>query len=167
MKSIEVTDEMYDFLINLSNELNSQNNRGTASPYFYQIQTQDEILVPEGCGTEFYIDDDGNRYETDDELNDLISEVLEIPIEEVLGMDKGKKGNLILENLDELDLRIVNLDYKDKYENAFLTEKACKEHINTNSYHYNEPVDYLSYSFRNPELEKVLEFLKELSDEIK
>lgn len=83
MKTIEVTDEMYKFLEELSTELNTQNHRCTAMPYFFQVQTK----------------------------------------------------------------------------NAFLTEKACKEHIKLNKHHYNEPADYLMHAFRNPELEKLMEFI--------
>jgi len=40
-----------------------------------------------------------------------------------------------------------------------VAEKACKEHIEQNHYHYNNPKDYLVHAFRNPEMETVLEFL--------
>ena len=48
---------------------------------------------------------------------------------------------------------------EEKYSNAFFTAKACKEHIRLNHYHYKEPRDYLSFGFRNPELELVFKFL--------
>jgi hypothetical protein len=41
--------------------------------------------------------------------------------------------------------------------------KACKKHIECNSHHYNEPVDYLSYASRNPELEMVQKFIMGLT----
>ena len=40
MKTIQVTDEMHDFLINISKELNTQSHRATAMPYFFQVQTK-------------------------------------------------------------------------------------------------------------------------------
>ena len=43
MKTINVSDEMYEFLINLSEEINKQDNRSTAMPYFFQIQTSEEV----------------------------------------------------------------------------------------------------------------------------
>jgi len=65
MKTIEVTDEMYKFLMNLSNELNIQNHRLTAMPYFFQIQTQEQVPAPEDSGTEAW-HYDGLIIETDE-----------------------------------------------------------------------------------------------------
>lgn len=45
MKTIEVSDETYKFLMDLSKELTTQNHRGTAMPYFFQIKTQEAV----GC----------------------------------------------------------------------------------------------------------------------
>lgn len=44
-------------------------------------------------------------------------------------------------------------------ENCFLTEKACKEHIESNHYHYTDPKDYLNHAWRNPEMELISKFL--------
>ena len=72
--------------------------------------------------------------------------------------------SLTVENLNNetLDLKCYPGDYEHVYLNAFLTERACREHIATNRHHYENPVDYLSYGFRNPELEKVLEILSKI-----
>ncbi|MFR4037122.1 MAG: hypothetical protein ACLTZT_04500 [Butyricimonas faecalis] len=55
MKTIQVTDEIYAFLSNLSKEIKSQDNRATAPPYF-QVQEDEEIAVPKGCGKKFGCD---------------------------------------------------------------------------------------------------------------
>jgi len=164
MKTIELTDETYNFLIELSKELNSQDHRSTAMPYFFQIQTQEEIQVPEGYGTEawFY---DGSKIETDTEIKETIFEYKGWDFDD----DNDNKNYDILrdwereEILEAAGYRKGNYDYTEKYQNAFLTAKACKEHILKNSYHYNTPVDFLSHAFRNPELEKVLKFICELT----
>jgi hypothetical protein len=49
MKTIEVSDEMYEKLMEISKEMNSQSNRGTAMPYFFQVQTKNPIYFVE-CG---------------------------------------------------------------------------------------------------------------------
>lgn len=164
MKTIEVSDEMYEFLIDLSKELNTQNHRGTAMPYFFQIQTQEQVAVPEGCGTECY-HSDGSQIETDDEIQEAIFNYKD------WDMDSRQHKKLYSELADWEKEEILenagwakgNYDYKEKLENAFLTAKACKEHISLNDYHYNKPVDYLSHAFRNPELEMVLQFVCELT----
>lgn len=158
MKTIQVTDEMHEFLINLSKELNTQNHRATAMPYFFQIQTQERVVAAEGCGTEAWVSD-GTFIETDEEINEAISDYKEIPIEDVKRMGEYEKEEM----LEEAGWRKINYDYEDRYENAFFTEKACRLHIKQNEYHYNKPVDYLSYASRNPELEMVMKFLCELT----
>jgi hypothetical protein len=63
----------------------------------------------------------------------------------------------IEENCPELKECSYSWEYV--YHNHFLTEKGCKEHIQRNHYHYNEPVDYLNHAWRNPEMDLISEFL--------
>lgn len=163
MKTIHVSDELYDKLIEMSENINSQDNRATAMPYFFQIMTKEKKYVPEGCGTECWAYD-GSTIETEEEINKTISEYLDIEdIEDVKKKDEYEKGQI----LEKAGWRKVNYDYEEKYQNAFLTEKSCKEHIERNSYHYAQPVDYLSHAFRNPDLELVYEFLCGLTEKPK
>ena len=162
MKTIEVSDAMYDFLMSLSKELNTQDNRGTAMPYFFQIETKEKVYTPEGCGTECYVNDD-SEIETDEEIKEAIAGIRGIDVVDFekyfTELDGGEQEDILLRN----GWRKVNYQMVDKYQNAFFTAKACKEHIAQNNYHYNEPVDYLSHAFRNPEMKLVLKFLTELT----
>jgi len=164
MKTIDVTDEMYEFLMNLSKELNTQDHRCTAMPYFFQIQTKKEVLSVEGCGVEAWVLDD-LTIETDEEIMLTIFEHKNWDIESNVDNDKYNKFDSwdIEELLEEIGYRKINYELTDEYQNAFLTEKACRKHIEANHYHYSDPKDYLQHAFRNPELEKVLEFLCSLS----
>lgn len=154
MKNIEVSDEMHDFLMELSKEINTQDNRATAKPYFFQIRTQEEVHVAEGCGTKCW-HYDGSKIVTEDEINETIAEYKELNVENIEGLPDYEKEEI----LEDAGWQKANFDYKDEYQNAFLTAKACKEHIRLNHYHYHEPVDYLTHAFRNPELEMVLKFI--------
>lgn len=158
MKTIEVSDEMYEFLMNLSKELNTQDHRSTAMPYFFQIQTQEKVPAAEGCGTDawFY---DGSMIETDDELAEAISEYKEISIEDAKLLSWHEKEAA----LEEAGYRKVNYEMKEQYQNAFLTSKACDDHIRANKHHYKSPVNYLTHAFRNPELETLIKFICELT----
>jgi len=49
------------------------------------------------------------------------------------------------------------------FSNAFFTEDTCKKHIEGNKHHYENATDFLSFAFRNPELELVQQFLCEIS----
>ena len=154
MKTIEVTDEMYEFLINLSNELTTQDNRATAMPYIFQIQTQEEVPAMEGNGNVawFY---DGSKIESEQEITEAIAEYKGLDIEDV-SKYYGFEREAILE---DAGYRKIYYDTKEQYQNAFLTSKACDRHISENAYHYNKPVNYLSHAFRNPELETLLKFV--------
>ena len=160
MKTIKVTDEMHGFLTELSKELNTQNHRGTRMPYFFQIQTKEQVAAPEGNGIKawFY---DGSLIETKEEIKEAVIEWQEHSDKEI------EFDNLddyeIEEILEKAGWSEVWYEYKTNLENAFFTEKACKEHIEMNAYHYKEPVDYLSFASRNNEMETVMRFLCELT----
>ena len=163
MKINNLTAEDVKFLKELKHELNTQDNRATANPRFYQIQHDRFVTSCDGYGNYFAAIFEGedfgvytNNQEGVEELkNDLILNYDE-EIEEIT--------SLTVENLNNetLDLKCYLGDYEHVYLNAFLTERACKEHIEANRHHYRNPVDYLNYGFRNPELEKVLEILSKI-----
>lgn len=154
MKTIEVSDELHQKLMELSESINSQDNRATAMPYFFQIMTKEKRHVPDGCGIECWHYED-STIETEEEINQTIADYLDCDIQQAKILDDYEKEA----TLEKAGWRKVNYDYEEKYQNAFLTERSCKEHIKLNHYHYNEPVDYLSHAFRNPDLETVYEFL--------
>ena len=153
MKTIEVTDEMHEFLMNLSKELTTQNHRGTAMPYIFQIQTQEEVPAADGNGMEAWYCD-GSKIESEEEIIQAIADYLEIEPSEVTESEYERA-----EFLEEAGYRKIYYEMKEKLQNAFLTSKACDEHIRLNNYHYNNPVNYLSHTFRNPELETLLKFV--------
>lgn len=160
MKTIQVSDEMYKFLEDLSKELNTQDHRGTAMPYFFQIQTTEEVPAAEDCGVKVWVQDGSIALRTDEDIKEAVFEYKEWDLDSEV--DQRAYSELLsfeIDNILNKNYREVWVDEEKKYQNAFLTEKACKEHIRLNNYHYSNPVDYLSYAYRNPELEKVMEFL--------
>lgn len=161
MKNIEVSDGMYDFLIELSKELNTQDHRATAMPYFFQIQTQEEIHVAEGCGTECW-HYDGSKIVTADEISEAVADYKGWEVWKAEKLSDIEREEI----LEQAGWQKANFDYKDEYQNAFFTAKACKEHIRLNDYHYHKPVDYLTHAWRNPEMEMVIKFLCELTGQI-
>jgi len=145
---------MYNKLMKLSTEINNQDHRHTCMPSFYQIQTTEEIPAAEGCGETAWIFD-GTIIRTTDEINNVLydeSNLSDVQIDKI--SDKEKEEKLL-----EYGWREINIDTQKIYQNAFFTEKACRNHIKQNHYHYSKPVDFLSYATRNSELEFVLEFL--------
>lgn len=160
MKTIKVTDLMYEALMNISKELNSQDHRSTRMPYIFQVQTQELTLVPEGYGTEAWaydndiiktkseIEDAVNQYKEWDEHTTRFNHLEDYEIEEIL---------------ENAGYHKVNYEYQFKLENAFLTSKACNQYIKENKHNLNQPANYLSHAYRNPELEIIMRFLCELT----
>jgi len=164
MKTIEVTDEMHEFLMDLSKELNTQSHRCTRMPYFFQVRSLQEVNAVEGNGTKIWHDSD-HRFNADDRdsIIETIAELKEWNEDEI---------DSSFEELDDCDIDEILKDHgyceywvedNHKYEESFLTDKACKQHIKSNGHHYREPVNYLTGSFRNPEMETLMTFLCELS----
>lgn len=160
MKTIEVSDEMHDFLINISKELNTQDHRCTAMPYFFQVQTKKQIAVAEGNGTMAW-HYDGGLIETDEEIREVV--------EDYKGWDEATTQFNQLQDyeieqiLENVGYSKVYYDYEEVLQNCFLTSKACDEHIASNKHNLSSPINYLSHAFRNPEMETIMKFLSELT----
>ncbi len=162
--TIELSQVDYDFLHNLSNELNTQDNRATADPYIYQIKEEKELPTANNMGEEVWILDGEIHLRTKEDEKEAIFEYKEWDLD-------SKSDNQKYNALSELEKdEILNINYTkvnvqtiDVYRNVFFTEKACKKHISENKHHYNKPVDYVEYAFRNPELEHLIKIIKSLT----
>ena len=182
MKTIQISDEMYEELMNISKELNNQDHRATRMPYIYQIEQPHRENCQEWYEDWFLlIDSESDHEEVDTTSVETIIEYLKEnesnkydylkeKIDEIIESNKDYKNyNFSLEEIIDLlidELWMTKWYYKEKYtyENAFFTEKWVKEHIEQNDYHYHKEVDnYLTYLNRNPEMETVMKFLCELS----
>jgi len=170
MRTIEVTDEMYEALFELSKEMTTQDNRHTAMPHMFQIQETKKIAAHEGCGEEvWYNSEQEQEVRTTEEAIEWLSEderqlsavIIEdgVSEEKFRAMDSWDLNDL----LNEKGFDRYYEDNHHTYVNTFFTAKACEEHIEANSYHYSEPVCYLNHAFRNPEMELISKFLCELS----
>ena len=77
MKTIEITDEMYNALMEISKELNTQNHRCTAMPYMIQLSEKKEVAAYEGCGETYWFGNEGEKLYTEDDENEVIKEHLQ------------------------------------------------------------------------------------------
>jgi hypothetical protein len=161
MKTIEVSDEMYEKLIALATEMTTQDPRCTRMPHMFQIRTKKKRYDWGLNGNhKIWLDDDYNEIETKEEIIEYLNKFDDIDIPEHfddIWDDEYELKEFLDENLPEL--RECTYDWEYEYQNHFLTAKACKEHIEQNHYHYSDPVDYLNHAWRNPEMELVSEFL--------
>lgn len=142
--------ESVKVLKELMTEINRQDNRCTAAPYYYVIQTQEFV---EDCDGEEHYFLDGEEV-TNEELNELTIQELE---------DNYGEGATVDSVIEECFVRHMSLRYVDGYDSSiFLTEKAANEHIRLNKHHYNNPQTYVKYFWRCPEIEKLFEAISDV-----
>ena len=161
MKTIEIGDEMYEKLIALATEMTTQDPRCTRMPHMFQIRTKKKRYDWGLNGNyKIWVDTDYNiEIETkEDFISYLKNSDIDIPEHFDDIWDNDFDCDDFIDNHCP-ELRECTYDWEYEYKNHFFTAKACKEHIESNHYHYNDPVDYLNHAWRNPEMELVSEFL--------
>ena len=165
MKKIEISDEMYDKLIELATEMTTQDPRCTRMPHIFQIRDWRRVYDWDLNGdTRCWIDRDGD-FQVIEEFEEfreyLIEKGVDEPenLKEMWGDDFGfELDEWIEENVPELEKCTYSTE--PVYINSFLTAKAAQDHLDSNYYHYHDKADvYLNHAWRNPEAELVSEFL--------
>jgi len=169
MKTIEVSDEMYDKLIELANEMTTQDMRGTKMPHMFQIRDWKKVYDAELNGNIIIWLDRGNGIEVEtidsliEYLTDDEAEFDEVQIREMWESWQGRGYNDDLKDwLEEHVPALEEYSYslEPEYTNCFLTAKAAQEHLDRNHYHYHKKADvYLNHAWRNPEADMVTTFL--------
>ncbi len=169
MKTIELTDEMYDKLIELSTEMKTQDNRYTAMPFMFQVETTEQVAAYEGCGDSIWVHPEGEtELKSDDEIREYVFKHLSKE-------NTPEKAKSILDDMDEYECEEwleehefyqVQVTTENRYQNTFFTARACQAHIDSNSYHYNKPRVYLNHAWRNPEMNLITEFLCVITPEV-
>lgn len=147
MKTITITDEQYSFLNTLTEKMKDQDNRATAFPLFV-IQVDKK----EYCNDELAekIERKGESY------GNFCSDCQE-------KMDNAEEIPEYCERCDPscfIGYRIIQ-DF-DLTAGVFLTAEACEEHIRLNHYHYINPKSFAVSSWRNPEIQTVIQLLFKL-----
>jgi hypothetical protein len=165
MKTIEVSDEMYESLIQLATEMVEQDKRGTRMPHLFQIRDWERIYDDNLNGdVRVFIHSDGD-YEVIETLEDLKIYIESEDVEEPENLEEmwddeywWDLDDWVDENLPKL--RKSSYSLAPRYINSFLTAKAAEEHLESNNYHYHQNADvYLNHAWRNPEAELVSKFL--------
>ncbi len=153
---IDIKKETFEFFKNLIHEINTQDNRITASPFLYVImETKREYGIEEDYGEhgfEWICNGETCHWDT------IVEQIQE------------KNDNYELEVTEDM---AEEEDYYKCYyrqtekisHNFFFTEKACKEHIRVNGHNLRNPQDYVIHAFRNPEIKNIIEGIKEITNQ--
>jgi hypothetical protein len=163
MKTIEVSDEVYAKLIDIANEMTTQDPRGTRMPHIFQIRDWKKVYDWNMNGdTHIWVND----YETEIETIEEFKEYLEdngynVPenLEKMWDDHNWWDMEDFLEE-NNIELKQCSYSLEPFYVNSFLTAKAAQEHLDKNYYHYHKNADvYLNHAWRNREAEFISEFL--------
>jgi len=168
-KTIEVSDEMYDKLIELATEMTTQDPRGTRMPHLFQIRDWKKVYDAELNGDVSIFLDRGYGIEIEtaeqliDYLNDHEIEFSEDEVREMWGNRAEYSWQSDINDwLDERVPDLLEYSYSlvPEYSNCFLTAKAAQEHLDKNYYHYHKDADvYLNHAWRNSEADTISTFL--------
>jgi hypothetical protein len=148
-KTVVISDKTAAFLIELNRRLETQDNRATASPYFFTVRCISEVPVPDGFTDEIRYVIDGCSSYTEDELRKYCEE-----------------NRLDFEEFKVNGCQKYNVRDVEEFKNVFFTEEGYNEHIRLNGHnyrHYKRFDSYVDHAFRNPEIEQLLAAVREIS----
>ena len=149
---IEIDEKSYKFLKNLIDEIDQQDNRATASPYYYVVQEKRERVLPPGSdGDKILYYHDGEYMEASE-----WADALEFDTEEKF-LEWWND-----EYPYEEPLRVEYYMGEPELSNVFFTEKACHKHIEQNHYHFRNPRSYVKHAWRNPEINELFEVIRKI-----
>ena len=171
MSKIEVSQEDYEFLKELQHELNTQETDCQADPIYWSVMEKREVLTLSSDGEPRVPFDDGaytleelielvkeNIEDYDQQIQDEWKEMDKEDIEEVacFACDRLEFDNIYYDNI----YYVRDEDHISTFSGAFLTKRACQQHIEGNKHHYDRPRTYANTAYRNYELERLLKILK-------
>jgi len=163
-----MTKEQIDFLIELQNELNTQDHNGQADPRFWVVAQYEWQPTMQGCEEDihYYDSDGGCTYNSFEKLIEGLieshGETFEDEDGEVVPFEEIKEFYDIPDQfkscLTEIPVSKVHVIKENTF---FLTRRECKEHIERNKHHYNDSVHtYAMTAWRSPQVEKLINFLQ-------
>jgi hypothetical protein len=152
-KNNEMSEVNKDIIKSFLTKMATQDNRSTASLFYYVIRTEVEVRdIPEYCEESRYHDpeDCEESYKSPEECR------LKLKEHEFFDDEIEK----IVNRLEETGVR-----KEWKHKGMFLTETDAENHLKSNSYHYSDNAHtYVHHAWRAPELQT---FFKALFQEYK
>jgi len=160
MANVELPDEVVEFMQELAKEIKEQDNRATASPYYYVVRAQKEMIAPAGYGDGDYVyyNSQWGEAHSQEEWVEILKQHDEDAYYEEHHTDVDK----FIRECDEFSLHHVDVD-----DNVFLTYKGYKEHMALNGHNYRhleKPHSYLKYAGCNPEMENLHKAIMAFAD---
>lgn len=159
-RTVEISEETFQFLKELACRIDTQDNRATAKPYFFVIKQPRLYPCHEdygGCDKYVRIEQDDHRqFDDTDEGRTEYFNFLRRNTDEKLSDDE------CLESWDKLE--VVPMEERDEEDNCFLTFQAYEDHVRRNKHNLGKHHSYLKHAFRNAEMEGLFTAIAEFKD---
>ena len=178
---IDISQEDYEFLKDLQNELNTQENDGNADPVFWGVEeTVEECRGGDGeYGGDPYITYDDGKWSLEEAIEEVEDELKNNPeySDEWLHKEWEEVDKSCAEDVYEFMTGMLHWEgiygvvYVEDvkrvtpFTGAFITKRACKEYIKKYGYNHNDPHTYAMTAYRNFELGKLINILRNLKFE--
>lgn len=157
------------FLSELSKEMRNQDTFGTRKPIFWTVT--DEVWVRDIEEGELYFRVDEEEYDAEDFMDYLANHADE------LGFDEEQLEDLywdihICENspcqlareweecFKDVEIYGLRKERRIVKNTLFLTQKACRQHIEDNAHNYRNPLAFCWHAHRSPEVERLFELIE-------
>lgn len=159
--------EDVEFLIDLQQELITQDKVSQADPRFWVIMDYRWELATEGCEETYRVhDNEGNDWSLESFLNYLRDEEDYDELLEEIGItdETEAESDLIYDLVDNLDDFIMYGATNESYivpDTLFLTIREAKEHLMRNNYNYTSKAhSYAMTGYRSPQFERLINILQ-------
>lgn len=144
----------------IGNEIKTQDNMGTANPFFILFDTEKIPTKSDYSDEYMYFDSPNDCCEIEGTKKALIEYCQDyefLPSE--FKLDEMSEWELFELVKEHTDIEKVYFIEKDVFVTAFFTKKSAEEFLSRNHYHYRKPHIYCASLWRNNEMQAIREAL--------
>ena len=170
--------EDISFILNLSKEMKTQDNRCTANPYAFVIGQKRRQSIGYENASDFMIYWNEDTYDTTREFINSLSKHYSsdhdifkvIDNMDSLSFDDFKDNEYEINQLLEDSMSVIGYETIEDYSsnlyggNFFLTGKSAEQYIKTNSHNLTKPFTYGIHLYKNQEMEDLYSIIHKLAD---
>lgn len=180
--NLGVSKQDIEFAKELQHEMLTQVNQGQAAPRYWAVRTVEEEVGNE-CVYDYrkvldedyeeIVLEDGTIVKSMEEMSKWLNENYGLNAESdgysvEVGMEIFFDLKTLLEYIAEeygekLQIAYCRTVHKVQENTMFLTQRACKKHIDENKNNYRNPHPYAMTAWRAPETERIIEIIEKLN----
>ena len=172
-EELGLSKEDIQWITELSDEMKSQNNRGTASPMVINITEEQVVTTTEDLCEDVAMFIDGEMYYEWEDLREYLIDYYtesnnKLFVKQVAKISSFEEFDNS-EPFDDLDAQSIStrterVVSKDSNCGVFFTAKEADNYIKNNKHNLNNPETYGSYAGRNNEMVRIFEIIHKIAE---